>query len=322
MARFRSLPGVTAVTPSIIGPFIGRNFWAGGWQAEGQSLEEVTSNPRTPFDAGGPDYFRTLGIPIVRGRPFLDTDRERSEPVAVVSQSFARLYWPSRDPIGKRIRIDGSPDHSWRTVVGVAGESRFRSLREPTPMVYVPYAQSVWQGLIVLRTTTELHALVPAIRHDIAHVDSTATLWTARTMDDYLAGPLAQPRFSAFLLSAFGLVALALAAIGLYRILASAVREQTREIGVRMALGATPARVRGEILRRALAVSVLGAATGLAGALAASRLLSSLLFQVSPKDPLARLSACGILLVVAVIAAYLPARHASRVDPANALKVD
>jgi ABC-type antimicrobial peptide transport system permease subunit len=141
-------------------------------------------------------------------------------------------------------------------------------------------------------------------------------------MDDYLAKPLAQPRMSALLLSTFGLVALALAAIGLYGIMASAVREQTRDIGVRMALGASPSRVRGEVLARALVISLVGAGVGLACALAASRVIASLLFQVSPTDPIALASACAALLGVALIAAYLPARHASRVDPARALQAE
>jgi putative ABC transport system permease protein len=139
-------------------------------------------------------------------------------------------------------------------------------------------------------------------------------------MDDYLAGPLAQPRMSALLLSTFGIVALALAGIGLYGIMASAVREQTRDIGVRMALGATPGRVRGEVLRRAMLVCASGAATGIAGALAASRLIASLLFEVSPTDPIALLGACAALLGVAAVAAYVPAHHASHVDPARALQ--
>jgi ABC-type antimicrobial peptide transport system permease subunit len=152
--------------------------------------------------------------------------------------------------------------------------------------------------------------------------DPGLTLWTAKTMNDYLAEPLAQPRMSALLLSTFGFVALALAAIGLFGLMASAVREQTRDIGVRLALGATPQRVRGEVLRRAMLVSAGGAAIGVLGALAGSRVIASLLFEVSPTDPIALLGACGVLLGVAMIAAYLPAYQASQVDPARALQGD
>jgi predicted lysophospholipase L1 biosynthesis ABC-type transport system permease subunit len=195
-------------------------------------------------------------------------------------------------------------------------------LREATPTIFLPWRQYYWQGYIAIRTTVGLNALLPAIRHAIAEVDPDLRVWRAQTMDELLGGPLAQPRLSTLLLSTFGLVALALAAIGLYGIMASAVREQTREIGVRMALGATPQRVRAEVVRTAIAVSLAGAAVGLAGALAFSRVIASLLFQVSPTDPVALAGAFAVLLTVALIAAYLPARHASRVDPARALQAE
>ena len=189
-------------------------------------------------------------------------------------------------------------------------------------MVYLPFRQLLWQGGFVIRTTTKFASVLPAIRSSIREADPDAVILEAKTMDEYLAKPLSQPRMSALLLSTFGLVALALAAIGLYGVMASAVREQTRDIGVRMALGATPHQVQSEVLRRAMLVSVAGAAIGLAGALACSRVIASLLYQVSPTDPIVLLAACGVLLGVAVIAAYLPAYQASRVDPARALQAD
>jgi ABC-type antimicrobial peptide transport system permease subunit len=145
-------------------------------------------------------------------------------------------------------------------------------------------------------------------------------VWELKTMDEFVAGPLAEPRLSTFVLTMFGLVALALAAVGLYGVMASAVREQTRDIGVRMALGATPQRVRGEVLQRAMLVSLGGAAVGIVGALAGSRIIASLLFEVSPTDPVALLVACGVLLAVAGLAAYVPAYRASRIDPSRALQ--
>jgi ABC-type antimicrobial peptide transport system permease subunit len=156
----------------------------------------------------------------------------------------------------------------------------------------------------------------------VAEADPSLTLWSVYTMDQVLHDDLAEPRLNTFLLSMFGLVALALAAIGLYGVMASAVREQTREIGVRMALGATPGRVRGDVLRRAFLVCLGGAVVGIGLALAASRVIASLLFEVSPTDPLALIGACVVLLAVAAIAAYVPAYHASRVDPARALQTD
>jgi putative ABC transport system permease protein len=276
----------------------------------------------TPYDEIGPDHLRALGAPMLRGRAFTEADDAHGAPVAIVSAAFARRYWPGQDPIGQRVRSAFDPADKWRTVVGVVGDTHWRTMREATPMVYLPYRQCFWQGGFVLRTTASLRSLVPAIRNAIREGDPDADIWSAKTMDEYLAKPLAQPRMSALLLSTFGLVALALAAIGLYGIMASAVREQTRDIGVRMALGATPHQVQGEVLRRAMTVSLSGAAVGLAGALLASRAIASLLFELSPTDPIALLGSCAALLSVAFIAAYLPARHASRVDPSRALQAE
>jgi len=321
--RIRAVPGVVAMSPTVVPPLTGANIWTGVWQIDGQSAAEAARNPMTPLDAIGPEHFRALGVPILRGRAFAETDDEHGALVAIVSASFARRYWPNQDPIGRRVRMAGlDTANNWRTVVGVVGDTHWRTLRESTPMVYLPFRQSFWQAGFVLRTTTSLPSVLPAIRNAIREGDPDVDIWMAKTMDDFLARPLAQPRMSALLLSTFGLVALALAAIGLYGIMASAVREQTRDIGVRMALGATPGQVQGEVLRRAMTVSLTGAAAGLAGALLASRAIASLLFELSPTDPIALLGACVALLSVAFIAAYLPARHASRVDPSRALQAE
>ncbi len=313
-------PGVTAATPVIVPPFLGPNVWTRVFQAEGQSDAEAATNPMTPIEAGGPDYFRAFNIPIVRGRAFLDTDREQGPDVAVVSAALARQYWPGQDPVGKRIKFVG--DSMWRTVVGVAGDIRYRALRQATPTVFVPWRQYAWQGFMVVRTTTPLARTLGAIRSAVRGANPRVTVWRAQTMDELLDGPLAQPRLNALLLSGFGLVALVLAAIGLYGIMASAVREQTREIRVRMALGASPDRVRGEVLGRALRVAGIGAAVGVGGALVAARLVASLLFEVSPFDPVALAGACAVLFAVAALAAYLPARRATRIAPASALRSD
>jgi len=210
----------------------------------------------------------------------------------------------------------------WRTVVGIAGDIHYRVLREATPIVFLPFRQYYWQGGFVLRTPLTLSAILPSLERAVAEGDPAAGVWEARTMDDLLAGPLAEPRLSTLVLSMFGFVALVLAAVGLYGVMASAVREQTRDIGVRMALGATPQRVRGEVLQRAMLVSLGGAAVGIVGALAGSRVIASLLFEVSPTDPVALLVACGMLLAVAGLAAYVPAHRASRIDPSRALQGD
>jgi predicted permease len=316
MPHLRAIPGVTAVTPMMYVPFVGSGMWALVWEAEGQTASQANANPTIALEVAGTDYFRTFGIPVLRGRTFLKTDRFSAPEVAIVSELTARRYWPGQDAIGKRIRIRN--DTLWWTVVGVVGDTHLREMRKPTPMIYVPWRQYYWQGVVAIRSTASVSQ--PAIRQAVADADPNLTLWSVETMNQYLDEPLAEPRLSTVLLSTFGLVALALAAIGLYGIVASAVREQTRDIGVRMALGATPGRVRADVLRRALLVCLGGAVVGIALAFAASRALASLLFEVSPTDPVALFGACGVLLAVAAIAAYVPAYHASRVDPARALQ--
>jgi len=320
--RLDAVASVTGVAPTVAYPLAGLAYMLAPWQSDQQSVAEVAHSPLIAFEAGAPGSFRVLGIPILRGRGFLDSDREQSQLVAVVSAAVAQRYWPGQDPIGKRIRVSTATPQPWRTVVGVVGDTRWRSLRDEAPLIYMPYRQWFWQGYVAMRSTTPLTALLPSIRRAVKDVDPDAVVWTARTMDEYLDKPLAEPRMSALIVSTFGLVALFLAAVGLYGVMASAVREQTRDIGVRMALGATSSQVQREVLRRAMIVSVAGAAVGVLGAVAASRVIASLLFEVSPTDPVSLVGACAILLVVAAIAAYLPAYHASRVDPARALQAE
>mgnify|MGYP001545936414 CR=1 FL=1 len=189
-------------------------------------------------------------------------------------------------------------------------------------MLYLPAVQSFWQGYVALRSTTPLAALLPALATAGHDVDPTLELNAPRTMDDILATPLAQPRVDTLLMSSFGLAALLLAAIGLFGVMAALVRDRTRELGIRIALGETPERVRREVLARAATIAGIGLGAGFVVALATSRLLTSLLFQVSPTDPLALGAACVVLCVVAALAAYVPARRATAIDPVQALRAE
>jgi predicted permease len=317
--RLRAVPGIAAATPVIIPPFIGANVWQRPFQAEGQSPSEARDNPAIAMEAGNADYFRTLGIPLLRGSGFSSVADPGGPLEAVVSESVARRLWPGVDPIGKRIQYDST---GWRTVVGVTPDLHFRTLRDATPTVVLRWRQNFWQGNVAVRTTRDFASVLPAIRRAVHDIEPRATVWQAQTMDDFLAGPLAQPRTSALLLAAFGVVALLLAAVGLYGVMAALVRQQTREIGVRIALGATPARLRRDVLARALGVVAIGAALGLVGALVTTRLYGALLFEVSPTDPGALVGACVLLIGVGLAAAYLPARRATRVDPALALRAE
>jgi len=328
MRRVRAIPGVTAATQLVAPPMLGNGVWQIRYGVEGQTATEVGTNPLFPTDMVGPEFFKTFGVRLERGRAFTELDDASSPLVAIVSESVARKLWPGRDPIGQRIRIPGaSPTNigggdGWRTVVGVAHDTHLRLLREVSPMVFLPSVQGYWQGSIAIRSTVPLSALLPALRDAGREVDRDLGLWSPRTMDEILDEPLAQPRLGALLTSTFGLVALLLAAIGLFGVMASLVREQTREFGIRMALGASAGRVRMAVLRRAALVAGSGALVGLIVALATSRLLTGLLFDVSPTDPIALGAACLVLLAVAAAAAYLPARRATSIDPVQALRSD
>jgi len=324
--RVRAIPGVTAATQLVAPPMLGNGVWQIRFEADGQTPVDAGANPLFPTDMVGPEFFKTFGVKLDRGRAFTDLDDASSPLVAIVSESVARKLWPGRDAIGQRIRVPGATadgivgGDGWRTVVGVAHDTHLRLLREVSPMVFLPSVQGYWQGSIAIRSTVPLRALLPALRVAGSETDPDLALWSPRTMDEILDEPLAQPRLGALLTSTFGLVALLLAAIGLFGVMASLVRERTREFGIRMALGASAGRVRMEVLQRAALVVGSGAVVGLVVALATSRLLAALLFGVSPTDPLALGFACLLLLAVASAAAYLPARRATSIDPVQALR--
>jgi predicted permease len=323
LSRLQGIQGVTSATPIVIPPLLGLNVWQWRWDAEGQTSEDVKSNPITPIETGGPELFKTFGIPLTRGRTF-SSDLQSTGPYeVVVSESFARRMWPGQDPIGKRIR-DSMPEGygQWRTIVGVAKDTHLRTIRQSAPTVYLPWLQGYWQGYFAIRTTIDVNALTPVIRAAARDADPGMVLWRVRTMDQLLDEPLAQPRLGTMLMSSFGLVALLLAAIGLYGVMSALVRDQIREIGIRVALGATPSVVRWDVLRRAGTLVGVGLVVGLVAALLTSRMFRSLLYDVSPVDPLALGGAALLLLTIGALAAYASARHATRVDPVQALRAD
>lgn len=326
--RIQSIPGIVAATQIVVPPMLGNGIWLVRFSVEGQSDADSTGFTTVPAEMCGPEFFRTFGVHIDRGRAFTDDDRATSTLVAIVSESAARRLWPGQDPLGKRIHVPGAkPDNlvggdGWRTVVGVAHDTHLRTLREASPMIYLPSLQGFWQGYVAIRSTVPLGRLLPALRAAGHDVDPRLELENPQTMDQILAQPLAQPRLSALLMSGFGIVALLLAAIGLFGVMASIVRDQRREFGIRIALGATPSRVRRDVLARASSIAGAGVVVGFLAALGTSRLLSSLLFQVSPADPVALGAACVALVGVAALAAYLPARRATAIDPVEALRAD
>ncbi len=321
--RFRMLPTVEAVTPVDADPFYGPQVFTAHWAAEGQSQEEGAASPLIPWEVGGTEYFRTFGIPLIRGRGFEKTDVEGAPRVVVVARSVAERYWPGQNPVGKRLRLAGDTSASpWLTVVGEAGDIRYRTVRDATPSIYVPWRQWFFQGVVAVRTTVPLTAALPSLRSALHEVDPEAQIARAEPMDELIATQLALPRLSTFLLTALGGAALLLAAIGLYGVMAAAVREESHELGVRAALGATPSRLRADVLKRAGVIVLVGVAAGMGGVLVASRFLRALLYQVQPTDPFALLGATAVLALVALVAAYVPARRATRVDPMRVLRLE
>jgi putative ABC transport system permease protein len=274
-----------------------------------------------------PDYFATMRIAVRSGRAFDAHDDERGAEAVVVNEEAARRYWPGQNPIGQQlhlsVRLADAPS-GMKTIVGVVGDVKYGGLdATAAPEVYVPYAQHQVDSLtFVVRTTDSPEGLIPAARADVAAIDRDVPLAGVKTMDEVVGRSIAERRFTMLLLAAFATVAVLLAAVGVYGVLAYLVTQRTQEIGVRLAMGASPADVVRLFLREGAAVSATGLVAGFAGAVAAARALQSLVFGVTTTDPVTFAGVATALAVVAFLASYVPARRAARVDPAVALRAD
>src|SRR3989454_1616314 len=324
LSQVRAIPGVRGASPVVAVPFSGSGGWDGKPAAEGQSKEMTDANPMLNMEVVTPDYFETLGIVVRRGRVFTDADREGAPPVVVLSESAARHYWGSDDPIGKRLRM-GENFERTATVVGVVPDTRYRDLRDARASIYHPLRQSFFPYMpmkLAIRTSSPPAELVPAIRRVIAETEPGVALPSAAPFETFLEGPLAQPRLNALLLAVFACAAVALAAVGLFGAMATMVRQRTRELGVRMALGATARDLRRMVMGRGLAVASVGSVLGLLGALLANRLLAAMLYEVSPTDLATLTAGTGVLNGVAAPASLVPARATTRIDPVVALRAE
>ena len=324
LAQLRSTPGVLAVSPVVAMPFSGTGGWTGRAGIEGESPDEAAKNSMFNMDVVTPDYFRTFGLRTLRGRAFTDADQQGAERVAVVSESTARQYWPDQDPIGKRFYVSSKINELF-TVVGVVPDTRYRDLREAPASVYFPLAQSPFDfapTTLAIRSAGSPSSLVPIIRQVIDQAVPGVALASAAPFDSYMNGPLSQPRLNTFLLVVFAVVAATLAAIGLFGAMATMVRQRTRELGIRMALGATSWAIQSMVITRGLAIAAAGVGTGLLGAVLANRLLSPLLFHMSATDAVTLGTAALFLTTVALLASFIPSRSSARIDPALALRSD
>jgi putative ABC transport system permease protein len=269
-------------------------------------------------------YFAALGIPLLEGRTFTDSDTTQSTDVAVATRAFATRFWPGTSAIGKRVRFENRDDAPWRTVVGVVGDVRQLGLAiEPPPMLYIPYEQfPVPFTSVAIRSGVATVTIARLVRTEIAALDRDLSAGDIGTLQGTIDRSIADPRFRTFLLSSFALVALVLAAVGVYGLVSCSVSERTREIGIRVALGARPGQVLRAMMRDGVLLGATGILSGLIGALLSARLLSAFLFGVPATDPLTFIASAVILLAVSVLATYLPSRRALGVQPIAALRVE
>jgi putative ABC transport system permease protein len=326
-----ALPGVTRSAATLLVPLTGRS-WEMRAVPEGRPLEEREQHSFL-FGVVSEDYFRTLGVPILEGRGFTDADRADAPPVAVIDERMAERFWPGESALGKRVFLadfapgstDETPIPIYRTVVGVAKNVRHYELAEPSRIqAYIPFRQAYrrWGlGLYVLvQATHHPEALATALQREIAALDPDVPVYQVRTMEGLVRDELSSSRAMGRLFAMFGVMAVMLAAIGVFGVISYTVAQRTREIGIRIALGADAPRVLATVLRRGVAASGLGIVIGLGLAPLLARLASGLLYGVSPFDPLTYGVQAAVLLAVASTAAYLPARRATRVNPVTVLK--
>ena len=319
--RFAALPGIASVTFSENGLFSGTES---GTVLEVEGFRPATEDDREArFDQAGPGYFAGVGIPLVLGRDFTDRDTAGAPPVAVINETMARFYFPNQNPIGKHLRGDAR-DSRWLEIVGVARDAQDHDLREkPVRRFYVSYLQPI-DGITTvnfeIRAAGDPAPLVAAIGEQTRQFDPKLQILSVRTAQALIDRNIVSERLVAKLSTVFGVLALLLAAIGLYGVMSYAVARRTSEIGVRMALGATRGAVASMILREIVVLVGIGSVVGAVGALGLGRFVESLMFGLAPRDPLTLGGAIAVLLAVALVAGYLPARRAARIDPNAALR--
>jgi predicted permease len=339
---FRDLVGRIGALPGVESASLTRGVpvrdWDGQYFVTAENPHPAAGEvPDANYVCVGPHYFKTMQIPIIRGRMFSDFDTQSSEPATIVSQSLATKYWPGQDPIGKRLKISGDADDNtqpWRTVIGVAGNVRSDGQYWPfRPEIYVPYTQFPWilyPRNIVVRTTVGPLSIVAELRRQVAALDKDVPVSDIATMEEIAAGPVQQGKAVMWLLGSLATLALVLSAVGIYSVISYSVSQRTREIGIRMALGASDGNVTSMVVRQGLLLALIGLGAGLLGALAMGRIFSGLpfkvrlllLFDVRPTDPLILGTVSVVLTIVALLACLFPARRASKVDPMVALRYE
>ena len=322
--QLQTLPGVSSVGMVMNLPLSGASMNR-GFKVEGRPEPKPDENVAMDYQVVNSDYFATLEIPIVRGRGLTEQDNETAPRVIVINEAMAHAFWPNEDPVGKRMAIgESSKDTSWRTIVGVVGSVRHAGLtEEPVPCAFIDYRQDLesWSRMaFVMKTSTEPSSLTSTVRSSLVAIDPQQPVYAIEPLEKLIEGSVAPRKFVMSLIGSLAFVALALALVGIYSVISFSVSERTREIGIRMALGAKRRDVLRMILSQGMRVSAVGIVMGLAIALGLTRLLRTLLFEVSATDPITFGLVAMTMSLIALMACYLPARRATRVDPLVALR--
>lgn len=325
LMRVRATPGITSAGAVLSLPInygISGRF---GFSIEGFTPEDG-QQPLAGYQVASADYFESLRIPVMRGRTFTGADAAKAPSVAVINEALAELYWSGQDPIGRRITLNDpeGDDVDWATIVGIVGNTRHGGLDEPPrPELFLPYQQAPINYMtLVVQSELELTALTSALRRAVMEVDPQQPLSEVLTMDRVLFESLGSQRFNLFLLAAFAVAALVLAAVGLYGVLSFSVAQRANEIGIRMALGAQAGGVIGRVIKEGLWLVLAGLAIGTGAAVGLTRLMTSMIHGVSATDPVTFVAGIVMLAAIAVLASWIPARRAARVSPLEVLRVE
>jgi len=325
MPQLNALPGVQSAAGIYPLPMGGDEIRT-SFQVDGHPVAK-SEEPHTSLRDITPDYFATMRIPILQGRDFRAQDEIASTPVVIINEALAHQAFPGENPIGKHIMPEvgqGASEPVMREVVGVVGNVKFRDLSDEwAPESYVPSAQISFGSLtLVVRTSQNAHSLAKPIAETVRSLDKDLPAYAPKTVEEYLNGTIAQPRFNTYLLGIFAALAMLLTAVGLYGLIAYSVAQRTHELGIRMALGGRPRDMLRLIVGQGLRLAIFGVGIGLAAAFVLTHFLSSMLFGVSTADPISYLAVVTLLLVVVIVACYVPARRAMRVDPMVALRYE
>jgi putative ABC transport system permease protein len=328
LARVCALPGVRSAGAASFLPMSGTGSII-HFNIYGRPPKDAHEFIAAGYRTMTPGYFETLGVPLLAGRMLAESDSEKAPAVVLINSSMAHEFFPNESPLGKKIQLGALPDPQvpWMQIVGVVGNVRPGLGVDPQSEMYLPYKQAdgvlpVFQLSVLLRTSLDPEAETSALRSALHDVDSNEPLVNIRTMQDNMETTVSEPKFRTWLLGLFAALALVLSTIGIYGVMSYSVNQRTQEIGVRVAMGAQAGQVFGLVAGEGVRLAIVGVALGLAASLALTRVLRTFLYQVSAFDPLTFLCVSVVLIAVAVLASYIPARRATKVDPLVALRYE